>query len=397
MDDIHGLFTEFRNKREEIEISIAKMKEDIAQYLDSIVLYGAGSAGIAFLKYLQDAGISPCLFSDGNDTKWGTKCEGLEIVSPEDICRRIGKKALVIVTINTDGKRYCKSFAEALRVGGHTGVHRKLKECGCEHVIDYTYFRRCHELFQGDTYNLPSCSDVNLMESHEQEIQSVFELLADEQSREVFTKLIRFRLLDDSIEIPSMEQEMQYFEYSLYPRRKQEIFVDCGAYNGIGLKTFLKENENDFKLYYGLEPDAANREQLIQYVQSLPLNMQKKMQIFDTAAYSDTGRTTLYALGGPGSFISELGKTQIPTIKIDEMLQGDAATYIKMNIEGAELHALRGAAHTVRTYHPRLAIAGYHKTWDLWEIPLLMQQYYADYKIYLRTYMNHISFVYYAC
>ena len=43
--------------------------------------------------------------------------------------------------------------------------------------------------------------------------------------------------------------------------------------------------------------------------------------------------------------------------------------FIKMDIEGAEIAALNGAARVLREFRPRLAISGYHKPEDLWEIP----------------------------
>ena len=110
MNRIDSIYEEFDKIRSEIEISIEKMKSDLGNMINKIVLYGAGSAGIAFLKYLNDAGIYPVCFADGKPEKQGQFCEGLEIISPENIAARFGADALVIVTINTDGKRYCKSF-----------------------------------------------------------------------------------------------------------------------------------------------------------------------------------------------------------------------------------------------------------------------------------------------
>lgn len=395
MNCINELFQEFKTRRAEIEISIKGMKEDLGEMIHHIVLYGAGSAGIAFLKYLNDAGIYPRYFADGNPAKWGDFCQGLEVISPQEIISREGENTLVIVTINTDGKRYCKSFAEALRIGGHTGVHKMLREVGCKNLVDYTYFRRCHKLFHGDPYNLPSCSDVAEMLRHEEEIATVYDWLADDLSRETFYKIVKFRLLDDSIEVPTMMQDNQYFEYEFYNRRNDECFVDCGAFNGISLKTFLKENQNEFEHYYGFEPDKHNFELLTEYIFSLPEELQSKMDMFEASAYDKAGTGKLFSLKGPGSFMADIGNEEVKTITIDEALKGRKATYIKMNIEGSELQALAGAEETIRTYKPALAIAGYHKTWDLWEVPMKIEELYPGYKLYLRSYMNHLSFVYY--
>ena len=392
---IKEIFKEYWEKKDQVEISIDKMKDDLGSMIDKIVLYGAGSAGIAFLYYLHDVGIFPKCFADGNPGRWGTECEGLPIVDYKDIVRMIGEDALVIVTINTDGKKYCKSFDEALRAGGHTGVHKNLQEAGCKNVIDYTYFRRCRELFHGDKYNLPSCSDVSIMEQHEKDLCEVYDLLEDDKSREVFEKLVRFRMIDDTIQIQTESMDKQYFEYEFYPKREDEIFVDCGAYNGISLDAFLRENRQRFRKYYGLEPDAGNYIKLQEYIAKLPSDMRSKMIIVNKAAYDDTKELWLYSLKGPGSFIADIGTQKTDAVKIDDLVDEDGATYIKMNIEGSELQALAGAERVIRESKPKLAIAGYHKTWDLWEVPKLICRMDEDYRFYLRSYMNNLSFVYY--
>jgi len=47
----------------------------------------------------------------------------------------------------------------------------------------------------------------------------------------------------------------------------------------------------------------------------------------------------------------------------------DRVDFIKMDIEGAEMAALEGAKNIIREFRPRLAISGYHKPEDLWDIP----------------------------
>ncbi len=58
--------------------------------------------------------------------------------------------------------------------------------------------------------------------------------------------------------------------------------------------------------------------------------------------------------------------------------------FIKMDIEGAEEDALRGAAEIIRQYHPTLAISIYHKHDDLWRLPQLIRGLYPDYELYIR-------------
>lgn len=396
INQVKKIFDDFMFHRNEIEISLDAILKELKPYKNKIVLYGAGSAGIAFLHYLRDAQIIPAFFSDGDKEKQGKICEGLEIIPPEKIVKLLGKDALVIVTINTDGKSYCKDFKQELLAGGHQGVHKRLRELGCHNVIDYTYFRRCYQLFDGEKYNLPACSDVYLMMRNQDKIEKVFDMLEDVRTQNTFLRLLEFRLLRDDVDIPVSPEKGMYFEYDLFPRCAEEAFVDCGACGGSSLKEFLEVNSHVFGAYYGIEPDVVNFARLQSFVHTLPEKEQEKMKLFQAAAYDNNDGTHFFVLGGPGTFQADNGPDFVPTIKIDDALEHQIASYIKMNIEGSEVPALRGAEYTIKNYHPRLGIMGYHKTSDLWEVPLLIKLYCDDYKLRLRSYMRNVAFAYYA-
>ena len=69
---------------------------------------------------------------------------------------------------------------------------------------------------------------------------------------------------------------------------------------------------------------------------------------------------------------------------MDDHLQGEAVSFIKMDIEGAERGALRGAEQLIRRYRPDLAICVYHSISDLFEIPLYIHSIVPEYRLYLR-------------
>ena len=397
MSVIKDLFNEFKGKRNKLEISVDDFLKDISKFKNRILLYGAGSSGIAFLYFLRKVGIEPIYFIDSDTRKIGKTMEKVPIIAPSDIVKKVEGEFLVIVCINTDGKRYCKSFAEALRIGGHHGVYQKLYDAGCKNVVDYTFFRRCFGLFKNERYNAPSCSDVDLMLEHIDEIDRVYQELDDDLSKEIFAQIVKFRLLDDTVTVTTTEQSKQYFEEEFYRPNKEAIFVDCGAFNGISAKTFFKMNGEDFYKYYGVEPDHNNFIQLMEYVNNLPKSVKRKVNIYEKALWRDESGVKLYDLAGPGSFVAnDIGLKSIPTTTIDKLVDNEPVTFIKMNIEGSEKEALLGAGNTVINHKPQLAVAGYHRTEDLWEIPLMIKKYRPDYTLHLRSYMNHISFVYYA-
>lgn len=70
------------------------------------------------------------------------------------------------------------------------------------------------------------------------------------------------------------------------------------------------------------------------------------------------------------------------------MLKGKEATYIKMDIEGAEMAALEGARKTIAKFRPKLAISIYHEDDDLWKIPFYIKKQYPWYRLFIRHYTS---------
>ena len=69
---------------------------------------------------------------------------------------------------------------------------------------------------------------------------------------------------------------------------------------------------------------------------------------------------------------------------VDHLLQGSPASYIKIDVEGSESEAVAGAAETIRRWKPRLCVAAYHRSADLFRLPLQILSIRPDYRVYLR-------------
>jgi hypothetical protein len=77
-------------------------------------------------------------------------------------------------------------------------------------------------------------------------------------------------------------------------------------------------------------------------------------------------------------------ETKIEVDSIDNILQGKKASFIKMDIKGAKLSALRGAEHTIQVFQLTLTICVYHKPGDIFNIPLFIHLLGQRYKYYIR-------------
>lgn len=91
------------------------------------------------------------------------------------------------------------------------------------------------------------------------------------------------------------------------------------------------------------------------------------------------------------SGISKYGEMKINVDTLDNILSGELVTFIKMDIEGAELPSLKGAEKVISTSLPKLAICIYHSDTDMLEIPEYIMEEYPNYSLYVRHYKRYAS------
>lgn len=97
-------------------------------------------------------------------------------------------------------------------------------------------------------------------------------------------------------------------------------------------------------------------------------------------------------MGGGSSIICDDGEVSISAVTIDETIRkGDKVTFIKMDVEGAELESLKGAKEIIIRDKPKLAISIYHKPEDMAAIPLYIKRLVPKYKFYIRHHSNGSS------
>ena len=187
------------------------------------------------------------------------------------------------------------------------------------------------------------------------------------------------RIYDLSGEYYDLESR-QYFDLPYLIHDKDEIFVDCGCLNGQTSKNFIRWANNQYKHIYAFEPEI---DKIAECKKTLP---QDKVSIYNLATWGK--KTKLHFSDGRGgsSCICQEGKVVVDADSLDNVLGDKKVSFIKMDIEGAELETLKGSKHLIQKYHPKLAISIYHCPNDIYEIPLLLLQYNPDYTFYMRHY-----------
>ena len=187
----------------------------------------------------------------------------------------------------------------------------------------------------------------------------------------------------------------QYFDIEYFKPQKNEFFIDAGGYNGGSTKDFFKwlgDYKRDGKSIV-FEPNPI-----------LYNECKKNLNDYDNVKIVNKGlwhkkETLKFRNIGISSHVDSEGEEIIEVISLDEYLkdENEPVTFIKMDIEGAELNALKGAEQTIKKYKPKLAISIYHKFEDMWEIPNLLLEFVPDYKFYIRHYsLTFVDTVLYA-
>jgi len=152
-----------------------------------------------------------------------------------------------------------------------------------------------------------------------------------------------------------------------------DIVVDAGACFGDTALAFAASVGSKGKVYsFDFMPDhirvineniAANGyEHIIKLIEKGIGNEDRNVVAIDNKLSGNHGFQ-------PGKKITN----QFPLIKLDSFwsteLNGTDINFIKMDIEGSELDALRGAEHLLKEKKPKLAISLYHKPEDFISLP----------------------------
>ena len=173
----------------------------------------------------------------------------------------------------------------------------------------------------------------------------------------------------------------QYFDCEDVKVKDGDIFVDAGVYDGATSK-YVIDNFN----IEGIIGFEAN-ERMTKRARKL-LNS-PKVKIYQYAVW-DKNEELYFQVNGSASKVSGSGTIKVVGESIDNVLGGEKATVIKMDIEGAEYNAINGARKTIEKYHPNLMISIYHKPEDILNIPRLILDICPNYKFYIRHYTSYL-------
>ena len=256
----------------------------------------------------------------------------------------------------------------------------------------------------------------------EDKFEKVMNILGDNYSKEMYKKIINFRInffnpeeinLEQIPTPPEVQREYesgadryvsmvsssipeqlrrdiafkisldQYSYFDIVTARGKKIIFNVGAYNNTSVMFACFSPGG---VVYAFEPQVrmhqCNVELAKTYSNIVPIN---------AGAWNKTGKVPFEIResdigGSTASRIDSKGYGEINVYRIDDFVASnniERVDFVKMDVEGVEIEALEGARTTIRKHQPDLAISIYHKPEHLYSIPLLIKEMYPGYKIYI--------------
>lgn len=326
-----------------------------------LYIYGAGFTGKKLCDALLQEGIFPKAMID-RDAGPGARYRNIPLLPPDALAQN--GDALVVVCHSTESAE--REMAAYCRTRGISQIYT---------ISDFFL------------------ADYACMRQASSKLRELFELLNDEESRVTLLALVRASLyLDASALLPPCPYGVGLVpEIPALPGPGR--MIDCGAYTGDSVERMLSAGRQ-LESVLCLEPDPQNYRTLLAYLRGSGIG--KTFALL--SAVSNTEQILPFSLtGGANSAAGAEGDSLVQCFSIDTLSAKFPPTIIKMDIEGGEKNALLGAQRTIKKYAPDLMISVYHKTEDLWTLPLLIHSLVPAYRMYLRTHGRYgIDTVFYA-
>ena len=219
--------------------------------------------------------------------------------------------------------------------------------------------------------------DRSFLNAHKEEINLAHSLLADGFSRKIFEGYVNFQFggrieILKEIETPESEIYENILKFN-----EDEAFIDIGAYRGDTVEKFVEHTNGLYEKIIAAEPDFKTYQKLMKNCE--------KLRNFTgvNAAITDTdGEIGFSSLAGRQSAVG--GENMIKSLSLPSLCKGCEPTFIKIDAEGCELEILGGGEEILKKFKPKMNVAAYHKSEDIFRLPILINSINPEYEIHLR-------------
>lgn len=346
-----------------------------------IILYGAGNIGKKLYVDLKGNRINVICFIDRFKITDFSQYE-VPIYHPEDDNLTELKQTGYVILSGLFSLNICREIKLNLKELGFENIFA-LHEVNLSTINNGAFYEYLFDR---------SYKKIEVLGRDKGKVLEAFSLLETAEDKDLYIEHLKAHLTMDFARLKEpYDIGLQYLAHDIPIETNYNRFVDCGGFDGDTIRN-LTSKQVKMKNVAIFEPQNDLCIRIAEYIQQNSENF-NAVTIFPCGVHSKTEKLRFAVpVDAPSSGrLDEFGNDIIQCVAIDDALQGFKPTFIKMDIEGAEINALKGAKKCISANHPQLAICVYHTLSDLWEIPLLIKSFYEGYRFYLRSY-NYMGF-----
>ncbi len=352
----------------------------------NIVCFGAGGKLRQALVLLDTMDIRPTVICDNNSELWGRsisfKGKSFEIISYDEVKSNF-EEYVILLTM---------SIRNAIE------TNQMLRQKGEGHSI----FQFCNP-FKVDNFLIPS-KDID---NNFNNFQDVYEKFADDTSRKLFELNLNYKLTGDMFDLYQMTEGNTFFDEAIIGGRADSVYIDIGAYTGDTILKYLEYCGGKYKYIYAFEADRGNYDSLHNFIRYGRVD---RVTLFNQALWSEKDKLNFYSItdnseinyDSPNLFRSidnaidndtkftmekkggVYGKEEIQVETLDNLLQGECPTIIKINALAADFQILRGSKKIIERCKPIIIMEHGVKPENVLGVINFLRAVRSDYSFYLR-------------
>lgn len=343
-------------------------KQDLWSHLAAtdkkIVMYGMGNGADKILSVCAKRGIEISDFFASDGFVRGHTFHGKRVLSYSEAKQKYGADSMIVLL------SFASSLPDVL-----ANIYKIADEC---------------ELYAPD---VPVCGanifDADFHAKNADKINAVRQLLADEESVRVFDSVICYKLTGDVKCLREVHSNFGDVLCDVVNAKSFQAIADLGAYNGDTLREIAPIATN-LQRAIAFEPDRRNFKKLTEYAASesrfcIEAHNIAAWDKCDTLFFDGGGNRNSTLIGGDAIAVGKAQKVvEVKANSLDNVAGDSHIDYIKYDVEGAEKEAIMGSLNTIERCLPTLCVSLYHRSGDIFELPLMIWEKFPQYKFYMR-------------